>query len=182
MKINTIAVCAALVVLALFFAGCSQQQPPADNGTTDWFPTVNVTNGTTGHPAGTNASQNTSATPCSDSPNVLAKDACLLAIATSTQNGTFCTFIYTLDKKDQCLKNFEDGTPSYCQKYTSGALKDDCYQKIALANMTMAGCNLIVDSAKRAACLQLLVPSCDQLPSAADKAKCNAFKQSDPSL
>lgn len=169
-----------LAASAVLFSGCTTPPSPdgGDDGFIDW-PAVPGD-------SGTNATNQTQGgeklLPCSDSPNVLAKDACLVQAAKNTKNSTLCSLIYTLDKKDACLLNFEDGTSAFCQKYTSALLKDECYYNIAKATKSIDDCNLIGSSEKRQECIQLLLPTCEQKNTLYERDLCKAFKEGDSSL
>ncbi|HQT45067.1 MAG TPA: hypothetical protein PLO51_03755 [Candidatus Micrarchaeota archaeon] len=176
-----IAVFIAAFALALFIAGCTQPtpQPPA-NETVYWPPsqgnntTSTVSNQSTG-------AQGTSSL-CSSQPNVLLKDDCLVKAAFDSKNSSICSYIYTSEKKDDCLSFFEDGTLAYCGQYSNTSYRNTCMYKVALAGNTTAGCNVIGDSSLRADCISRLAPTCGSQPTAYLVQKCNAFKDSNPAL
>ncbi|MFA5106163.1 MAG: hypothetical protein WC506_04340 [Candidatus Micrarchaeia archaeon] len=170
----------ALAAFALIFSGCTGATPqPGDNASqneTVYWPPSAGNNTSSGQGGGVSAS------PCSDQPNVISKDSCLVKLASDTKNSTVCGYIYSNDQKDKCLSYFEDGTASYCGKYSGTDYKNLCLYNVAIASQTMSNCNQVDNATLRQECLDKLAPTCDSQPSEYLIMKCKAFKDVNPAL
>lgn len=172
----------ALAAFALFFSGCTGPQQPqqpgqnsSQNDTVYWPPSA-------GNNTSSGSGTVTSMSPCSDEPNVISKDSCLVKLASDSKNSTLCSYIYSNDQKDKCLSYFEDGSSEYCGKYSGADYKSLCLYNFAMASQAMSNCNLVDNSTLRQECLDKLAPTCESQPSAYLVAKCKAFKDVNPAL
>ncbi|MBM3228929.1 hypothetical protein FJZ26_00705 [Candidatus Parvarchaeota archaeon] len=173
---------AIILILAasLLLFGCTQKKQGQDSPKGQW-PNVDV-GGQEGDDSGGGQEEVETKGLCLDSPNVLAKDSCLVALAAKDSNLTLCSYIYTTEKKDSCLKNFEQLNTSYCLQYSSQALKDDCIYNSAVGLSSINDCNLISSGEKRLSCLEALAPACESKPTEQEVARCKAMKQGKPEL
>jgi hypothetical protein len=164
-----IAVFALMTAFLLLFSGCVSKSEPV---VAPEVPAV---------PQAPSAPPITVEKPCS-AGNILQKDDCYLALASSRSDPEICKNIYSEATLNACYAQFADSRLEICMRITDGGMRAGCLTANAVREKSEQTCNLVDNPEKREECLRLVLPPCMLISDYSSRLLCLALEKNDYSV
>lgn len=117
--------------------------------------------------------------PCSSATSLEANDICFKALARSESNLSWCSRIFSIDARDDCLSPFVPSDPSLCNQMLNKEKQQSCYGLVARQLNSSAYCARLTDNSSRKQCLIDVAQPCDLETNDDAKGRCLAAQHSD---